>query len=179
MNGAIDYKGYEQPPYELEFAEAATEIRRYGPYLVAEVTMAGDRSTAITRGFRVLARYIFGGNAENQRIEMTVPVSQLPAGEDLWTVRFTMPEVRGASALPAPRDSRIRFVTVPPSRQAVRRFSGWPTDHALRRQAEGLGHWIAERGLHKREGPYFHFYDSPMTLPWQRRNEVAFGLGEG
>lgn len=179
MNGAIDYKDTNSRPTSLEFAEAATEICRYGPYLVAEVTMAGDRSTAIIRGFRVLARYIFGGNAENQRIEMTVPVSQLPAGEDLWTVRFTMPEVRGASALPAPRDSRIRFVTVPPSRQAVRRFSGWPTDHALRRQAEGLGHWIAERGLHKREGPYFHFYDSPMTLPWQRRNEVAFGLGEG
>ncbi|WP_145110755.1 SOUL family heme-binding protein [Cereibacter sediminicola] len=179
MNGVIDYKGYEQSHYQVESADEGTEIRQYGSHLVAEVAMRGDRSTAITRGFRVLARYIFGGNAQGRRIEMTVPVSQLPEAADRWIVRFMMPGGMSAGTLPVPNDSRIRFVTVPPSRQAVRRFSGWPTSNLLQRQSGELAQWIDARGLTMHEGPFYYFYDSPMTLPWQRRNEVAFRLGEG
>ena len=39
----------------------------------------------------------------------------------------------------------------------------------LRGLAEGAGLAIAE-------GPFFYFYDDPFTLPWNRRNEVAFRL---
>ncbi|MGP3696999.1 SOUL family heme-binding protein [Rhodobacter sp. NSM] len=179
MSEVVGYKGYEQPQYSVEAAEASTEIRSYASHLAAEVAIAGDRSTAITRGFRVLARYIFGGNALQRKIEMTVPVSQFPQGTDGWVVRFMMPAGSSRATLPAPNDSRIRFVTVPPSRQAVRRFSGWPTSHTLQCQARDLADWMAARGLDQRGGPFFYFYDSPMTLPWQRRNEVAFRLGEG
>lgn len=173
------YKGYEQPPYKVERAEGAVELRRYAPHLAAEVCVAGDRSAAISRGFRVLARYIFGGNAAGRKVAMTVPVTQAPEGADRWIVRFMMPAASSIETLPPPNDSRIRFVTVPASRQAVRRFAGWPTSPTLERHARELGGWIAARGMAVAEGPFFYFYDSPMTLPWQRRNEVAFRLVEG
>ena len=49
------HKGYEMPPYTVERVEDGHELRVYGPHLVAEVTVRGDRSTAVGRGFSVLA----------------------------------------------------------------------------------------------------------------------------
>ncbi|MCE6959900.1 heme-binding protein [Cereibacter sphaeroides] len=178
MTEVADYKGYELPAYEVERVEDSVELRRYAPHLAAQVCIAGDRATAINRGFRVLARYIFGGNSHGRKVAMTVPVTQAPDGADHWVVRFMMPAGSSAETLPPPNDSRIQFVTVPASRQAVRRFSGWPTSPTLERQSRDLGGWIAARGLPVAAGPLFYFYDSPMTLPWNRRNEVAFRLAD-
>ena len=165
-------KGYEMPPYRVEALEGGVELRRYDARLVAEVEVEGDRS--IGRGFRVLAGYIFGGNAGGEKIAMTVPVTQTPDDAGRWTVRFIMPSDKVAEALPKPDDARIRFVTLPPERQAVVSFSGLPRTADLEERAEGLRQWIAAKGLRVTAGPHFQFYDSPMTLPWNRRNEVSF-----
>ena len=169
------HKGYEMPPYRVDWAEGAREIRGYGPHLLAEVRVSGGRSGAIQAGFRVLAGYIFGGNATGEKIAMTVPVAQTPAGED-WVVSFMMPARYTAETLPAPRSERVRFVQAGPSRQVVERFSGLPGTagleeraEALRARAEGQGHEILA-------GPHYYFYDAPMTLPWKRRNEAAFTI---
>lgn len=181
--------GYEGPPYSVERAEGAIELRRYAPHLVAEVTVEGDRSAAVLRGFRVLAGYIFGGNAEGREIAMTVPVAQSPAlpGGGLvgsvrdaetgpWTVRFMMPSDFRPDTLPAPDDGRIRFLTTPAERQIVARFSGLPTSGAFDSHAEALRGWAAAWGLTITDGPHLYYYDDPMTLPWNRRNEIAFGV---
>jgi hypothetical protein len=34
----------------------------------------------------------------------------------------------------------------------------------------------AANGLELGAGPMHYFYDAPFTLPWNRRNEVAFHL---
>ena len=39
-----EHKGYELPPYRVEQSEGRFEVRGYGPHIVAEVTVAGDRS---------------------------------------------------------------------------------------------------------------------------------------
>lgn len=86
------HKGYEMPPYTVEWQDGAREIRSYGPHLLAEVKVSGSRSGAIQKGFRVLAGYIFGGNATGEKIAMTVPVAQTPeAGGETWVVSFMMP----------------------------------------------------------------------------------------
>lgn len=176
--GAEDtHKGYEMPPYTVERAEGAVELRAYGPHLVAEVTVAGGRDAAIGTGFRVLAGYIFGGNDRGQKIAMTVPVTQAPAGEgDRWMVRFMMPAAFSPDTLPAPRDTRIRFVQVAGGRMLAERFSGIPRTADLAARAEALRDRAAAMGLTVTDGPFFHFYDAPMTLPWRRRNEVAFAV---
>jgi hypothetical protein len=183
--GAETYKGYEMPPYRVEMADGAHEVRDYGPYLVAEVTVQGDRSTAVSRGFRLLAGYIFGANAEGAKVAMTVPVAQTPdtapdtspataPGAEDWVVTFMMPSAYTLSTLPRPRDDRVKLVGRPGERMAVVRFSGIPGERSLATQEQDLRRWIAAKGLTISAGPHYWFYDAPMTLPWNRRNEVAF-----
>lgn len=169
------HKGYEMPRYRVDWAEGAREIRGYGPHLLAEVRVSGGRSGAIQAGFRVLAGYIFGGNATGEKIAMTVPVAQTPAGED-WVVSFMMPARYTAETLPAPRSERVRFVQAGPSRQVVERFSGLPGTAGLEERAEALRAWAEGQGHEILAGPHYYFYDAPMTLPWKRRNEVAFTI---
>jgi hypothetical protein len=169
------HKGYEMPPYTVERSAGSREIRAYGPHLLAEVQVSGSRQGAIQAGFRVLAGYIFGGNAEGEKIAMTVPVAQTPDGDD-WTVSFMMPARFTKDTLPAPRNDAIRLVEAAASRQVVERFSGLPATGDLAARAEALRTWAESQGLTIMAGPHYYFYDAPMTLPWNRRNEVAFTI---
>jgi hypothetical protein len=169
------HKGYEMPPYTVERSDGAREIRVYGPHLLAEVQVSGSRQGAIQSGFRVLAGYIFGGNAEGEKIAMTVPVAQTPEG-DHWTVSFMMPARFTKDTLPIPRSNAIRFVEAGPSRQVVERFPGLPATDDLDARAKALRVWAEGQGLTITDGPHYYFYDAPMTLPWKRRNEVAFTI---
>ena len=171
------HKGYEMPPYTVERTDGSREIRAYGPHLLAEVTVSGSRQGAIQAGFRVLAGYIFGGNDTGEKIAMTVPVAQTPADDasgDRWTVSFMMPARYTKDTLPTPRTDAIRFVAAAPSRQVVERFTGLPGTDGLAARAEALRAWAEAQGLTITAGPHYYFYDAPMTLPWNRRNEVAF-----
>jgi len=166
------YKGYEVPPYRVVAQEGAIEIREYGAHLVAEVTVAGDRSGAISRGFQVLADFIFGNNADGAKVAMTSPVAQAPAGEN-WIVRFTMPSAFTAETLPAPANPAIRVVEAAPERQIVVSFTGRATEAELGRRIAQVRAEAEARGLDSSGEPRFYFYDGPFTLPWARRNEVA------
>ena len=53
----------EEPKYHIVKAERDFEVRDYPGLVVAEVEVGGDRRTASYEGFRLLAGYIFGGNA--------------------------------------------------------------------------------------------------------------------
>ncbi|MCF8483849.1 MAG: heme-binding protein [Rhodobacteraceae bacterium] len=170
--GADTFKGYEMPPYRVEAQDGAREVRVYGPHVVAEVMVAGDRATAISRGFSALAGYIFGGNDQGAKVAMTVPVAQELQGAN-WHVRFMMPSEYTVDSLPKPNDSRIRFVQMPGDRQVVERFSGMPGNADMGGRADALRAWAAARGLTVVGAPKYYFYDAPMTLPWKRRNEVA------
>lgn len=170
------HKGYEMPPYTVDSVADGVEMRSYGPHVVAEVTVSGDRSTAISRGFRALAGYIFGGNVEGEKIAMTVPVAQTPAGADTWTVQFTMPQAFTVESLPRPRNALVKLRQVGASRQAVVVFSGLPQTADLDARATRLRDWIAAQGMTITAGPHYQFYDAPLTLPWRRRNEVSFSV---
>ncbi|MFM7333616.1 MAG: SOUL family heme-binding protein [Tabrizicola sp.] len=171
------HKGYEMPPYTVDWQDGAREIRVYGPHLLAEVKVTGSRSGAIQKGFRLLAGYIFGGNATGEKIAMTVPVAQTPdSGGETWVVSFMMPARYTPETLPAPRSDAIRFVQAGSSRQLVERFSGIPGAENLAERAEALRQWAQAQGHVIVAGPHYYFYDAPMTMPWKRRNEVAFTI---
>jgi hypothetical protein len=167
------YRGYETPPWVVERMVGPAELRSYGAHLVAEVTVAGDRSGALNQGFRQLAGYIFGGNAAGQEVAMTAPVAQGP-GDQGWTVRFSMPSSWTLDTLPAPQNAAVRLVEVAPERQIVLTFSGRTPDSVLAARAEELRGLAQGAGLVITAGPFFYYYDDPFTLPWNRRNEVAF-----
>ena len=182
------YKGYETADYTVEQTEGVVEVRHYPPHLVAEVTVDGDRSTAASRGFRMLAGYIFGGNQGAGQIAMTTPVTQEPAkiamttpvtqtgGDGQWTVQFGMPGTYTLDTLPKPKDDSIRFAETPETRVVVMTFSGLPTAGRLSEKADDLRGAVARTGLSVTGDVFYMFYDSPFTLPWNRRNEVALHL---
>ena len=88
----------EEPVYQVEKAWEAEqiEIRAYAPRIMAVTGMNEDSDS----GFRVLAGYIFGGNAEEQKIAMTAPVQQTMAGEK--EMAFMMPAEYALKDLPQP-----------------------------------------------------------------------------
>lgn len=188
------YKTTETPAYSVEKSLSAAEIRRYAPRIVAEVTVTGSRSGAINQGFRILAGYIFGGNEGAAKVAMTSPVAQMPAekiamtspvaqtpaagaGENgPWVVQFTMPSQYSLDTLPRPKDASIRFVPQPADRQLALQFSGLAGTGVLAEKEAQLRAIAAAEGLELAAGPMYYFYDDPFTLPWNRRNEVAFAL---
>ena len=186
---AVTYKSTETPPYTVERAEGPIELRTYAPRLMAEVSVTGSQSQAITAGFRVLAGYIFGANDGGAKIAMTTPVTQVPgetiamttpvtqlARDGNWLVQFMMPSAYTRATLPKASDPAIRFVTLPANRQVVLRFSGTPGARVLASKEGELRSWARGQALSVAAGPFYYFYDAPWTLPWNRRNEVAFTL---
>lgn len=181
------YHGYETPIYTIEQSVDGAELRAYEPHMLAVVTVSGNRDSALNRGFQVLANYIFGGNSSASKVAMTAPVSQsqsetiamtAPAtqtGEGgLWTVTFMMPAQYTEDTLPVPNSEAIRFVRTETERKLVLMFSGRATDSLLAQKTEELRAIAARAGIAISGPPVFAFYDDPFTLPWNRRNEVAF-----
>ena len=86
----------EEPVYQVEKVWEAEqiEIRAYAPRVMAVTGMNEDSNG----GFKVLAGYIFGGNAEEEKIAMTAPVQQSMAGEK--EMAFMMPAEYALEDLP-------------------------------------------------------------------------------
>ena len=182
--------GTEEPRFTVLERTGDVEVRQYAPRLAAETVVPGSAEAARGEGFRRLAGYIFGANDGGARIAMTTPVAQADAGQRITmtapvaeasagpagrSIRFYLPA--DLANPPAPRDARVRIVTVPAETVAVLRFAGIATDGAVASQRTrllaSLGPWVAGGP------PVTWFYDPPWTLPPLRRNEVAVPVVRG
>ncbi len=179
----------EIPDYKVVLKQGAFEVRDYAAQTVAEVTVDGDRQTAVSDGFRRLASYIFGANSGNQKIAMTAPVAQSPVmsgpittsalGAHRWVVRFDMPRGYDLANLPKPKNDAIRLLTLPPARIAAVRFSGLMSGRAAETQTADLLSYIKASGLKAVGPPTLAQYDPPWTLWFMRRNEVLIPVTGG
>jgi len=50
----------DEPEFKLTFKDNNFEIREYAPKILAQVNVVGDFDDASSKGFKVLADYIFG-----------------------------------------------------------------------------------------------------------------------
>lgn len=180
----------EEPAFTIVRHVGNVEIRDYPALVVAEVAVTGDQKEAASKGFRLLAGYIFGGNKRRTGIAMTTPVAQEPtsekiamtapviqtANEGTWIVRFTMPSAYTLGSLPQPDDPRIQLRDLPAERVAVLRFSGFASKD---RVAEKTAELIAAADAHDLHtfGPVsLAQYNPPWTLWFMRRNEVMIKM---
>ena len=178
---------YESPRYRVVERFGAIEIREYEPYLVAETTVDGGLESAGNRGFRILAKYIFGGNeggrkiamttpvsqeiAEGTKIAMTAPVTQEKTG-DKYRVRFMMPAEYSRAELPKPNDPRIVIREVPARSFAAVRYSGTWSKRNYEKHLEQLHHTLSAEGFGPVGEPIWARYNPPF-MPWfLRRNEI-------
>ncbi len=176
----------EEPQYTVVRQHDGIEVRRYAPYLVAEVVVPGPADAAGNQGFRILAAYIFGKNKGDRRIQMTAPVTQTPeprtiamtapvtqtATDTGYVIQFTMPAEFTLDTLPEPLDPQVRLKEVPGGLFAVIRYSGtWSEGNYSEHLAE-LRQGVEAAGIRTRGEPIYSRYDAPF-VPWfMRRNEI-------
>ncbi len=183
----------EEPAFKLVLQAEAFEVREYPELIAAEVSVGGDRSEAVSAGFRLLAGYIFGGNTRRQSIAMTAPVIQAPpTGESIamtapvtqtgnagaWVIRFIMPSSYTLDTLPTPNEPKVQLKTLPPSRVAVVRFSGLAHEADIEQKTAELYDFIAANHLRAAGPPALARYNPPWTPWFLRRNEVMIPLQE-
>lgn len=178
---------YESPTYRVVERFGEIEIREYKSYLAAETSVEGGLEGAGNRGFRILAKYIFGDNegrrkiamtapvsqeiAEGTKIAMTAPVTQEKAG-DKYRVRFMMPAEYSRAELPKPNDPRIVIREVPARSFAVVRYSGTWSKCNYEKHLEQLHDTLRAEGLGPVGEPIWARYNPPF-MPWfLRRNEI-------
>ena len=78
--GSLFGSVYEEPAHDVVVKDGNIEIRRYQPYVIAEVTVAGSFDRATNTSFGPLFRYISGSNRSRENIDMTTPVLVEPTG---------------------------------------------------------------------------------------------------
>lgn len=179
----------EQPDYKLMTSKENIEIRDYPPMILAEVEVYGERKPAISKGFKILADYIFGNNISNKKMEMTAPVTNelsekmamtAPVIQEQhmgkWKIRFVMPKKYSFETLPKPNSKEVTLIPFPARRFAVIRFSGLADDESIKQHKEELEAYILAEKLKPIGGPILAFYNPPWTLPFLRRNEVMIEI---
>lgn len=176
----------EEPAFTAVLHEGAFEVHDYPALVVAEVTVSGDQKEAASKGFRLLAGYIFGGNKRRQSIAMTAPVDQAPTSEKIamtapvtqiqsageWVVRFTMPSAYSMDTLPEPNDPKVHLRVLPPTRFAVLQFSGFARKDDVAAKTAELEKLAGTHHLRAIGPASLAQYDPPWTLWFMRRNEV-------
>ncbi len=181
----------EEPPYTVVQKTEVFEVRKYDPYLVAEVLVPGPASEAGSQGFSLLGGYIFGKNKGERKLEMTAPVTQqaatpvklemtvpvtqaaTPGG---FIVQFVMPKGYTLATLPEPLDARVKLREVHGNRVAVIRFSGSWSQSTYEDQLQKLRSALTAAGMATTGEPVSSRYNSPFSLPFLRRNEIWLTL---
>ena len=179
----------ESPRYQTVHKDNKFEIREYDGYILAEVEIDGDFSSALQKGFSVLADYIFGGNTSKARINMTVPVTeQAVTSEKIemtapvtsspveegkkYIIAFTMPSKYTLENLPEPINKMISIRKVDKHKVAALRFSGNLNSKLGTRKAKELEVWLNENKYSKKNNYIFAQYNPPWIPGVFRRNEV-------
>ena len=178
------------------------------PDIVAETTVSGQFEQAGNAAFRRLGGYIFGNNRRRDSIAMTAPVVQEPASQRIamttpvlqetgsqeiamtasvtqegsgneWVITFVMPSQYTMDALPEPLDSSVRLRERPGQLMAAVLYSGTWRKSSYENQRRQLEAFVKTQGYVVAGPAVFARYDSPMTLPFRRRNEVLIPVQPG
>ena len=150
------------------------EIRQYEASLFTSVQIPSNnyRKTS-SKGFSVLAGYIFGGNDKEEKIAMTSPVAM--SLKDSTTMLFLVPKKYTRDNLPVPNDSRIEFKDIPEKRVAAISFGGWASDSKIAAFKSKLITALNTKGIEYTDNFYFLGYNAPMEV-FNRKNEVIVEL---
>lgn len=180
----------EEPDYEVIRKFDNVELRRYAPYVVAEVVLDTRAEDAGSQAFPILAGYIFGKNKGEKKLAMTAPVTQTAAPVRMemtapvtqaavaggTLVQFVLPKGVTLATAPEPVDPRVHLRVVPAATWAVIRYSGtWSQSNYLEHLGE-LKVSLDAAGVATQGEPVFARYDPPFTPWFMRRNEVWLAL---
>ena len=161
----------ETPSYKVIKSYDSFEIRQYDSMILAQtVIQESSYKKSGSMGFRKIAGYIFGGNAQKQQIAMTSPV--IMEFGDNTKMSFVMPSQYKIEDLPQPNSTEIKLIKEAPKKFAALRFSGFASDEKINRKKELLIEALKKEHI-KVIGEFSYLgYNAPWEL-FGRRNEIA------
>ena len=180
----------EEPKFTLLEKDQSFELRLYEPKILAEVLVSGTMREASSKGFRLIADFIFGNNiavsGKSEKISMTAPVlierhaekisMTAPVGVEQsgagWKVNFVMPSQYTLETLPKPNNPLVKIKPIPAKKFAVIQFSGLVDEEKMAKKVTDLEQWISTKQLKVLGNAELARYNPPWTLPFLRRNEV-------
>jgi len=187
----LSVRNIEEPAYTVLSSAEGYEIREYDSYIVAETTIQGarDRSDAATKGFPIIAGYIFGDNiakdkiamtapvnteeSDSEKIAMTVPVNTEESdGDGEYKISFVMPSKYTFDTLPRPNDSRVLIREVPSRKLAVRTFTWSASESSVKKNEALLMSALERDGVEAFGEINVARYNPPWTIPFMLRNEI-------
>ena len=183
----------DEPEFNSTFKNDNLEIREYAPKILAQVSVLGDFNEATSKGFKLLADFIFGNNISidgSSKIDMTAPVVVEPVSEIInmtapviteginneWVVSFVMPKEYSLSTLPKPNNKNITITRLPAEKYAVIVFSGLVRKSNYDEQVKLLKKFILKKNLKTIGLIQIARYNPPWTLPFFRRNELMIRI---
>jgi len=170
----IAQRNIETYPYVVKKKYDRFEIRSYEATLFTSVKLStkGYKNSS-SKGFSILAGYIFGNNERNEKISMTSPVSM--SLEDSTTMMFMVPKNLNKDMLPKPNQTSIEFKEVPAKLIAAISFSGWANDTKIENYKQELKEALDAEGIPYTNKFYFYGYNAPYEV-FNRKNEVIVEL---
>jgi len=192
--GAQTAMATEEPKFEILEQDGDFEVRLYAPKIIAEVLVDGNLDEASSKGFRLIAAYIFGENTsaqgEAEKIAMTAPVVTAPSSEKIamtapvtmteagnqYRMFFVMPSSYSMATLPKPNNAKVSLSEVAAQKAAVLQFSWLAGEEKVAEKTALLRQWMKNKGLQATAPAQLARYNPPWTLPFLRRNEIIIPI---
>jgi hypothetical protein len=167
-------KNIETYAYNVTKTYDNFEIRTYESTLFTSVKLyTKNYKESSSKGFSILAGYIFGDNDRNEKIAMTSPVAM--SLEDSMTMLFMVPKKFDKETLPQPNQSQIVFTEEPAKTVAAIAFKGWANDEKIETYKQQLKLVLDKQGIAYTNRFYFLGYNAPYEF-FNRKNEVIVEL---
>jgi hypothetical protein len=171
INGQRNIETY---PYVIKKKYNAFEIRSYEATLFTSVQLSGNKyKEASSKGFSILAGYIFGGNKKKEKIAMTSPVAM--SLDDSMTMMFMVPKKFKKETLPHPDQPQIKFREEPAKTVGAISFGGWANDEKIEKYKQQLTSALDAEGITYTNRFYFLGYNPPFEV-FNRKNEIIVEL---
>jgi len=158
----------EEANYEITEKNDIYEIRKYSDRLAVETITSGSENN-----FRKLFNYISGRNDSKEKIKMTTPVTQVEKNGNM-SMQFYLPSKFNSENVPNPSREDVRIINIEGGYYAVLRYSGRASDKNFLKHKEILEKELQINNISIISQPIRATYDSPFTLPMNRRNEAMF-----
>ena len=125
--------------------------------------------------FRKLFKYISGTNNNSQKIEMTIPVTQIQKDNTNF-MQFILPSKFNKKIIPTPSNSDVKISIIEEGYFAVINYSRKSSDKNFIKYSKILEEKLLEDKILMKGLPIKATYNQPFTLPPLRRNEAMFNI---
>ena len=159
---------YDEPNYEVVQKNEIYEVRKYSDRLAVETINSGSENN-----FRKLFNYISGRNEDKEKIKMTTPVTQFEKDGNM-SMQFYLPAKFDSKNAPKPIKENVRIINIEGGYYAAIRYSGRASDKNFIKHKDILLKELKKNNILTLSPPIRATYDSPFTLPMNRRNEAMF-----